>query len=559
MTLPFGLLIARQRSGTGALGTVLDRHRALHYLGEVFHPSNYGQTKNYFSYYKVALERDPELCLPDRVEERLKGFLDTIREPGVTPIVDVKTNSLHHLSPGWHGPTSEPWLISHARNNDAPIIHLTRRNLAEVFVSGRLAEANAVWHAKEASEVKVKSAEIDPTQMLRFIQHAELEDAFVARCLSGHSSLVTLDHSEAFDDEGNLKGEYAEEIANAFKVAPFTILSPAFVKQAPRDLRESIENFDVVSRALAGTGYEWMIGQERLPQRSTAAVRVEEANKKSIDHVSVFRSKNPPENFGKIDNAFHHFKNNYPYFGPISVEVDDTSVVMFSGNDDLIAMTYFWHGPSSFEQRSISLWRDHCKTAKTIFDVGAHSGLYSLLAAAVNPESKIRAFEPSRRIHGRLLLNKFMNGFQSRIHAEAMAVAAKKGELRLLQFRGENILGPGTSLMEKKDIPVTDSSEIVQTVALDDYCKDTGLWPDLIKIDVEGAELEVLKGAKNLFSKVRPVMLLEVTPQTAGDVRKVLDKHDYSVKIVNEMTASLMDFEGAVPGVCNLYCRPAGS
>ena len=75
------------------------------------------------------------------------------------------------------------------------------------------------------------------------------------------------------------------------------------------------------------------------------------------------------------------------------------------------------------------------------------------------------AFEPSRRTHGRLLLNIYTNSLHKRINAEPLAVANEPGQLRLLQFRGENALGSGASLLEKS-IPVSDDSEVVSVVPL---------------------------------------------------------------------------------------------
>ena len=259
--MPFGLLIARQRSGTGALGSVLDKHPQLHYVGEIFHPANIGQDKNYFSHLLHKAREDRSVFLPDRNGANLKTFLESITDSGIIPIIDIKYNSLHHLNGGWQSPLTPPWILQHAPSTGVPIIHLTRRNFVEVFVSGRLAEANQVWHARKAEEAKIRSVAIDPQALLRFIRHAQEEQSLIERWLVGHSPLVMLDYGEMFDTEGMLSQKWAEKIANNFSVNAFIERTSHFIKQAPDSLKESILNYEEVKRVLSGMEYEWMIGE----------------------------------------------------------------------------------------------------------------------------------------------------------------------------------------------------------------------------------------------------------------------------------------------------------
>ena len=283
--------------------------------------------------------------------------------------------------------------------------------------------------------------------------------------------------------------------------------------------------------------------------------KVDERNHAALEKVAEFRRKSHPEHFGEIDQTFHWYKNHFPFFGFIEVEIGDQNFVMFSGNDDLVAMTYFWHGPSAFEAHSMNLWASCAVDAHHVLDIGAFSGVYSLLAASINPRCDVVAFEPSRRTHGRLLLNIHLNGFETRIKSKTVAVSNVSDEVHLLQFRGENVLGNGASLLEK-DIPVTDGSEIVETVVLDDLCRRESVEPDLIKIDVEGAEALVLDGMEHILSAHRPNCLVEVTPRTIAPVKEIFARHAYDLALIDDKSMSLSACDHGVSKVSNVLATP---
>lgn len=257
----FSLFLARQRSGTGALGSVLDKHPELKYLGEIFHPANVGQPDNYFTFLLDFVAKDPQRALPDANEQNLLEYLELIqsRYPGQFLIIDVKYRSLHHLLGGWNGLNEMPWLIRYARSNRMPIIHLTRRNFVESFVSGRLAEANKVWHTSDQGAAKIKSTPINIRQLSAYIQGISEEVALIERWTETYGVLVKTDYADMFDRAGHITEAVANNISRAFQIGPFVDRAPSFVKQAPSSVTESIENIELVRTALAGTEHEWMV------------------------------------------------------------------------------------------------------------------------------------------------------------------------------------------------------------------------------------------------------------------------------------------------------------
>lgn len=261
---------------------------------------------------------------------------------------------------------------------------------------------------------------------------------------------------------------------------------------------------------------------------------------------------------GAHDVGFQHYKNRYPYFGFVDVAVDDTHLLMFSANDDLVAMTYFWYGPSSYERMSLSLWLERARTARCVLDIGAFSGLYSLVAAAANAESRVFAFEPVRRTHGRLLLNVEANRFHGRVECLNLGVADQAGSARINQFRQGRNLGNGASILAKTGIEVTASDELIHLVSVDAFVRERGLAPDLVKMDVEGAELLALAGMRETLTAYRPWMLVEVTPETAAAVVAVLDGLGYDCQVIADAEQQLLPFTGEVGLVCNLLATPRG-
>jgi FkbM family methyltransferase len=227
---------------------------------------------------------------------------------------------------------------------------------------------------------------------------------------------------------------------------------------------------------------------------------------------------------------------------------------MFSNNDDLIAMSFYWFGPSMYEPMSMQVWLDRCKSAQVIYDVGAFSGVYSLSAAVQNPKSAIVAFEAVRRTYARLLLNIQTNQLTKAIQPVNLAVSDKEDIVTFYQYRAENILGNGASMMVK-NIPVTNSDEKVNTVSLDGFIGQGNPVPDLIKIDVEGAEEMVVNGMGDLLSEHKPQLLIEVTPQNAKTVDTLLRGRGYKVYAIDEEAMALTVFDGACKKVTNLLAE----
>lgn len=131
--------------------------------------------------------------------------------------------------------------------------------------------------------------------------------------------------------------------------------------------------------------------------------------------------------------------------------------------------------------------------AGVVFDVGANRGEYACLLAEIFPQSSIYAFEPSPATFG-LLQEKTAGLKQVRTFNSGLSNA--EGELQLFSNRE----GSGLASVHRRRLDhfgiQFDKSETVRMRTLDGFCDEQGIERiDFLKLDVEGHELEVLKGA----------------------------------------------------------------
>lgn len=144
------------------------------------------------------------------------------------------------------------------------------------------------------------------------------------------------------------------------------------------------------------------------------------------------------------------------------------------------------------------------QAAPVLIDVGASTGMFALLAAHHLGMTGI-AFEPFAEAHAVLTENIWLNGLQDRIKTRAAAVGSQSGvgELFITNDRDK----AGLNRLNQQVANHDNTPQAVPVVTLDEVCKD--ITPTLIKVDVEGGELDVVKGAEQTIKRCKPLMLLE--------------------------------------------------
>lgn len=156
-----------------------------------------------------------------------------------------------------------------------------------------------------------------------------------------------------------------------------------------------------------------------------------------------------------------------------------------------------WLG--TFERPEQEAFARTVRPGDVVFDLGANAGFYTLLSAKLaGPTGRVVAFEPVPRNLGYLRRHLAINGCEN-VTVVAAAVADRLGRARFHD-------GPAHTVGALADEGEAIEGEYeVDVTTIDDVA---GVVPKVIKIDVEGAEAAVLRGARRVLREVRPILLL---------------------------------------------------
>jgi FkbM family methyltransferase len=171
------------------------------------------------------------------------------------------------------------------------------------------------------------------------------------------------------------------------------------------------------------------------------------------------------------------------------------------------------NGINRYDALQMQLFSKELREGDTVIDIGAHCGQYTLMMAAMcGPTGNVVAFEPDPYARKGLMENLSLNPHLKPPTIEAAAVSDEPGSA-LLFSRGGNansslaLSGIGPSSTKTEEIPVP-------VLTLDAYLEERGLPdPQWVKIDAEGAEIRILKGARRVLS---------------SDARIVCELHPYA-------------------------------
>ena len=183
---------------------------------------------------------------------------------------------------------------------------------------------------------------------------------------------------------------------------------------------------------------------------------------------------------------------------------------MTGNTEDLIQRHLYFFGTW---EPNISAWiASRLRPGDCFIDIGANIGHYSLLASSlVGSEGQVVAIEAAQWIHSILDKHVSLNR-RGNIRTVQVAAAAQRGTLRLFPGQAGNI---GKTTTVARD----GASVEVQALPLSDILRDDEISrARIIKIDVEGAELQVVRGMSALLDRTRQDLeiVMEITPATNG-------------------------------------------
>jgi hypothetical protein len=292
------VLLARQRSGTNAVRDLLNRHRKISALPEVFHPEPSPQAHletetNYFGF----VDRHPHLRFREvltSAEEQERAFLEYLDYLRCLSnkqyiVLDVKYTSAHHLDGPWRYISGEPALFALIRKHRLRVLNLRRRNYLRFYISLLKAQKSAQWTVAAGSGEEgfgdtilsrhgAEKTYEDPAitvpveQLTKILRVSCDDDLMVEQSLATTRRFPRVEYDELFPDVSGRPAEAEmNRIASWLGVRRLPRERPKYGKQAVRLLSETIENYGEVERALRGTEFEYCLEDERM-HRVPAAI-----------------------------------------------------------------------------------------------------------------------------------------------------------------------------------------------------------------------------------------------------------------------------------------------
>jgi len=242
------------------------------------------------------------------------------------------------------------------------------------------------------------------------------------------------------------------------------------------------------------------------------------------------------------------------------VTMRDGSRARWDLRDDAEAMAC-WLGEADDDVREALLAR--VKPDATVFDVGANVGWWTVpLSRRVGPHNgKVVAFEPVPANRARLEWAIAANAMQAHVEVAAVALGDKSGELGMWLKSAETGAGSGTAALVTGAGP---SHLKVPVVTLDAWVAERGVTRcDLIKLDIEGAELMMLRGAEKFIAKTRPLIFGEFEAYwlttfgvTFLDVAAWAERMKYRIAQWDPRTATFVPLASIREGIQDVLLEP---
>jgi FkbM family methyltransferase len=249
---------------------------------------------------------------------------------------------------------------------------------------------------------------------------------------------------------------------------------------------------------------------------------------------------------------------------------DGTFVVDVLGRDLVVQHTnrwiendLFWRGLFAYEGASMRAWLALAKRARTIVDVGANTGLFSLAARCVNPKAAIHSFEPIPEFYSTLERNNDANDARIIIHRSALSNEPGVSPMFMPQEFAGNLYSSSLSkdhyLKHQQSAPriIEVTVEVFDELAHRSVIENV----DLIKVDAEGFDFKVLMGMEQTLARDTPDVLIEISSDEIGaGIETLLPSTKYQYfNICEDGNIALTDRLKPTAERNYLVCRPSSA
>lgn len=246
--------------------------------------------------------------------------------------------------------------------------------------------------------------------------------------------------------------------------------------------------------------------------------------------------------------------------GPVTVEIEGRRFRMIGRCDDL-CLDALWVG-YPWARGELRLMALLAPRARTILDIGANTGVFTLLVATANTDARVVAFEPHPANFERLSDNLRLNGVGARVRTVQEAVGEVDGPLAFT-IPADGALSDVASVFgdfSRAHYGIEYRAIEVEGTTLDSAAGRLGLADvDLVKLDVEYHEAAALEGARATLDRWSPVVLAEVfNPEViAGDKPELAGRlpQDNAVRV--EVVMRELGYHGYAVGDRGLLSVPS--
>jgi len=222
--------------------------------------------------------------------------------------------------------------------------------------------------------------------------------------------------------------------------------------------------------------------------------------------------------------------------GIFDLEYRDKAPIRLMNYGNTIENELFWLGAKGWEANALELWGSLCEQSNVILDIGANTGLYTLIASTVNPVAQVYAFEPMPEVFRRLAYNVKLNNINPVLLPFALADVEGQAAIYVADTISETY--DQATLNPEHASRVASSSTTIKKKKLDSFIKENGIkCVDLVKLDVETFEPQVMKGFEHYLHEFQPSILIEIlNERVADEIRIIVKGLDYEYYRIDEPT-----------------------
>lgn len=194
-------------------------------------------------------------------------------------------------------------------------------------------------------------------------------------------------------------------------------------------------------------------------------------------------------------------------------------ILPFNNDGDLQEVYYHLHGRELCPTEGLP-FSVYIKNGDRVIDVGANIGIFAaMLSRLAGPEGKVFCFEPSKRTFEKLKTVKALNRLDN-LELFNLGCGASSGEE--VMYMASRSSGDSTLVPENRDKSGL-RSEKIKLVTLDGFFAGRQERIDFIKIDTEGFDFEVLKGASGIIDAFKPAIYIELSRDFLSSSRKSME------------------------------------